>query len=278
MVFGGPKQLRLSLFSSHGKEKKRKEKKRKEKKRKKLRREKLCCFSEHTNRGALAAYLVIMGDSIKPILTLMVRGETYEPLCPMINVTLGNGKTTLVEDCVWYFNSKFYIFVWMVCLCFPLGLLKKMSALKYTSVGSLTATSYIIGVVCVRSVQYFSDPHHIPNPFEPKFIPVDPFNWNAQLFVAFPIMAIAFAFHMNIAPVQMELSNPTQARVLFACVCGVAISSVMYLIMGVFGVLRFGQCVESNVLKSFHDPTDIFVQIGRIAFLLVVTLAFPLIV
>jgi amino acid permease len=233
--------------------------------------------------GALAAYLVIMGNSIEPILNLIVHGESNKPLCDTHTVIDGNGVAKTVQDCVWYLDSKFYIFVWMICLCLPLGLLKKMSALKYTSVGSLTATSYIIGVVCVRSVQYFTSEHVVSQIFSNatsgfNMIPVEAFNWNAQLFVAFPIMAIAFAFHMNIAPVQMELANPTQGRVLFACVCGVAISSVMYLIMGVFGVLRFGQCVESNVLLSFTDPTDIFVQVGRIAFLLVVTLAFPLIV
>ncbi len=159
----------------------------------------------------------------------------------------------------------------MVCTCVPLGMLKKMSALKYTSVGSLMATTYIVLVVCVRSVQYRLDPGE-------ELQPLVYFNGNVQMFVAFPIMAIAFAFHMNIAPVQMELSNPTQRRVLFACVAGVGISTVMYLVMGIFGNLRFGKCVASNILVSFRDPTDIPVQIGRIAFLFVVTLAFPLIV
>jgi amino acid permease len=231
--------------------------------------------------GALAAYLVIMGDSIKPVLTLMVRGTSDLPLCPMVNATIG-GKLQLVEDCIWYFDSKFYIMVWMVCLCVPLGMLKKMSALKYTSVGSLTATCYIVAIVCVRSVQYIRSVVSAPgSDFATVFqnvIKVPAFNWDAQLFVAFPILAIAFAFHMNIAPVQMELSNPTQARVLFACACGVAISTVLYVIMGIFGVLLFGKCVASNVLTSFTDPRDIPVQVGRMAFLLVVTLAFPLIV
>lgn len=216
--------------------------------------------------GALAAYLVIMGDSIQPVLTLMVHGFSGQQLCPI-------DEATGVAKCVWYFDPKFYIAVWMVCVCIPLGMLKKMSALKYTSVGSLTATTYIVLVVVVRSIQFqLTANSHAPAPG------IVYFNWDLALFVSFPIMAIAYAFHMNIAPVQMELQNPTPGRVQFACTSAVAVGTVLYIMMGVFGYLNFGDCAASNILKSFTDPRDIPIQIGRIAFLFVVTLAFPLIV
>lgn len=77
-----------------------------------------------------------------------------------------------------------------------------MSALKYTSVFSLCSTCYIMFVVVFRSVQFNFFSAHTPWPV------VDApmlFNFDLRLFVALPILAIAFAFHMNIAPVQMEL-------------------------------------------------------------------------
>jgi amino acid permease len=131
-------------------------------------------------------------------------------------------------------------------------------------------------VITFRSIQYQFFTVHTPPVWEP--IQTQLFNFNLQLFVAFPILAIAFAFHMNIAPVQMELKNATSTRVQLACSCAVLIGTALYLIMGIFGYLRFGKDVKSNVLKSFLDPGDVLVQIGRIAFLLVVTTAFPLIV
>ena len=211
--------------------------------------------------GAMAAYLVIMGDFIRPVLTLMVHGLSKTPLCEPNAI------------CPWYFQEWFHILIWALCLCLPLGLLKKMSALKYTSVASLTATVYIVLVVVIRAIQYRLNPH----PLE-ELVTIVYFNWDVQLFVALPILAIAFSFHMNIAPVQLELKNPTPGRVILACSSSVAIGAFLYSFMGVFGYLRFGKCVNSNVLSSFTDHRDILVHIGRIMFLLVVTTAFPLIV
>ncbi len=85
-------------------------------------------------------------------------------------------------------------------------------------------------------------------------------------------------------------------RVQLACTAAVAIGTVLYVVMvclarvfrlcalrsrlrqGMFGYTLFGKTVSSNILNSFKDPSDVLVQIGRIAFLLVVTFAFPLIV
>lgn len=215
--------------------------------------------------GAMAAYLVIMENFLTPILNLMVHGFSATPLCPTINC---------VTHCPWYFDPKFILAVWSVVILLPLGLLKKLSALKYTSVISLLSTCYIVLVVVIRSIQsvFFSD-FKLLVPDSAVLFLVD-----LRMFVAFPILVIAFAFHMNLGPVQMDLQNPTMGRVQAACGGAVSIGTVLYIVMGIFGYILFGGVVSSNVLNSFVDPSDILVQIGRCMFLLVVTMAFPLIV
>lgn len=215
--------------------------------------------------GALAAYIVIMGDFLTPILNMMVHGFSATPLCPTVDC---------VVHCPWYFDTKFISAVWCVCIILPLGLLKKLSALKYTSVISLLSTCYIVFVVVFRAIQtLFFSQFRLLNVTAPVL-----FAWDLRLFVSFPILVIAFAFHMNIGPVQMDLQNPTMKRVHCSCGSAVGIGTLLYIIMGIFGYLLFGASVSSNVLNSFVDPGDVLVQVGRCMFLLVVTMASPLII
>jgi hypothetical protein len=74
-------------------------------------------------QGAMAAYLVIMGDFLSPILNLMIHGFGPGDLCHLSTVTC-------VLDCKWYFDDRFLIAIWMCVICLPLGLMKKMSMLK----------------------------------------------------------------------------------------------------------------------------------------------------
>jgi amino acid permease len=190
--------------------------------------------------GGTVGYVVIIGDLLTPYFETLTGWPEAE------------ANRWLVEAIV--------IFV----VVYPLCLLKRLDALKYTSFVALVCILYLVLVVMVQSLQ------RIVDDFDSERVVLG--NANFGVFQALPIVTFSFTFHMQLFGVQNEMKRPktvgavSAVATLFAGVC--------YLIVGIFGYLTFFEQTSSNILTDYEETVPI--TIGKIALALVITFSFPL--
>eukprot|EP00010_Vexillifera_abyssalis_P005812 CAMPEP_0201553158 /NCGR_PEP_ID=MMETSP0173_2-20130828/19476_1 /ASSEMBLY_ACC=CAM_ASM_000268 /TAXON_ID=218659 /ORGANISM="Vexillifera sp., Strain DIVA3 564/2" /LENGTH=575 /DNA_ID=CAMNT_0047963777 /DNA_START=28 /DNA_END=1755 /DNA_ORIENTATION=+ len=183
-------------------------------------------------------------------------------------VIIGDILTPYFEDALdWpekeanrYLVESIFIFG----ICYPLCLLKRIDALKYTSMFALLGILYLVVVIMAQSITTIADE------FEQSRIVFG--NGSISLFGAVPVMTFAFTFHMQQFSVQNEMKHPNRIRT----VVGGAISfaGASYMIVGIFGYLTFYENVSSNILVDYDE--DVPIIIGKVALAFVIIFSFPL--
>jgi amino acid permease len=72
-----------------------------------------------------------------------------------------------------------------------------------------------------------------------------------ELFLALPIISLAYTCQLTVFPIWKELSNPTLPRMNIVVMSMAAIAFTLYSVVGFFGYAQFPDGTPSNIIKAF---------------------------
>ncbi|KHN31324.1 Sodium-coupled neutral amino acid transporter 4 [Glycine soja] len=100
-----------------------------------------------------------------------------------------------------------------------------------------------------------------------------------DLFTAVPVVVTAFTFHFNVHPIGFELAKASQMTT--AVRLALLLCAVIYLAIGLFGYMLFGDSTQSDILINFDQNAGSAVgsllnSLVRVSYALHIMLVFPL--
>lgn len=221
--------------------------------------------------GACTAYVVIVADVLQPVLLQFACGGTMKS--------------------AWCGAVPMQVIV-VVCIIFPLCLLKTMKALVYASVASMGCIFCLIGYVTFLGIFTIADPSKRSIFLTPDNLKtVGEVTWfksvsAVELLSCFPIIAFAFLCHQNVFPIYRELHQPSPKRMTKVTASAILTAITAYSFVGIGGYLVFLEHTNQDLLKSFGvaigSGSDavflVLVDILRVGFGISIILSYPLII
>ncbi|KAG0053716.1 hypothetical protein BGZ83_000526 [Gryganskiella cystojenkinii] len=189
--------------------------------------------------GAMAAYTVIVGDTLPHVLQALVPGIETWPFLGFIA-----RRTFVITFCT-------------VLISFPLSLYRDISKLAKTSAVAMLALVVIIIAVMIEgpqtSLDIRGDPNLVLSFARPK------------LFQSIGVISFAFVCHHNSFLIFGSLQKPTMNRFKLVTHISMAVSLLACLILALSGYLVFSDKTQGNILNNF--PKDNFIiNIARFCF------------
>jgi amino acid permease len=148
----------------------------------------------------------------------------------------------------------------------PICLMRKMDSLKYTSFGGLAAVAYLVFLTIWN---FFRNPDSSIAKI-PLFA-----DFSFAMCSAYSVFVFAFTCHQNILPIQNESEDSTPSGMMSIIGSSVGTSTVLYLIVSIFGAATYGKSVEKVILNSFPQNEIPFI-IARFMYVFLLVLSFPL--
>jgi len=105
----------------------------------------------------------------------------------------------------------------------------------------------------------------------------DDFKWTAlqtELLTGIPLITFAFAYNTTMFPIFAEMENPTPKRCKTVISIALAISTVAYFLVGIFGYFTFLELTKGNILNNYVNDT--FAEIGKIGLAGVIIFSYPI--
>ena len=173
------------------------------------------------------------------------------------------------SDTLFIVKRPVVIIIFVVFIAMPLSTLKNLKSLAFSSVLAIVSVLYVVFLVTYRQVVSSSPPCH-------QWLPSS--RWST--FEALPIMLFAFGCPLQTVTSVHELADldPSHsaavmktAVVVTMCTCG-----WMYISVGLFGFLDFGQDTDGIILNNY-SKNDFVANVGRVLMALHVALAYPVI-
>jgi len=197
--------------------------------------------------GCCCGFLIIVADMVKPLLGDSL-GSAANPRSIVI-VAVG------------------------VTVVFPLCLLRRISALRFSSMFAIVAVFYM---VCAIAYEYF----HMPTSDATDHVDHEVvwFEADADILAALPLLAFALQCHIQAPLIFTELraSERTVARMDSVCAGAYALCLTLYVPAGIFGYLTFGPNTLTDILKGYTDVSDKVADVARVCIGIVACCGYPL--
>ena len=162
--------------------------------------------------------------------------------------------------------SKAFWTIFFAALITPICLMRKMDSLKYTSFGGLAAVLYLVFLTVWN---FFRTP-------DSSLFKIPAFaEFSFAMCSAYSVFVFAFTCHQNILPIQNEAEDNTPSGMMSIIGSSVGSSTVLYLIVSIFGAATYGNLVEKVILNSFPKDEIPFI-IARFMYVFLLVLSFPL--
>jgi solute carrier family 38 (sodium-coupled neutral amino acid transporter), member 11 len=190
--------------------------------------------------GTCIAYAVLIADFIPAAIQAFRPTDSY---------AAGRTSITLIIGCG---------------VLFPLCLLRNLSSLKFTSVAGVVSMIFASCVVIEAIVDH--KPTNLPASTIVRF--------DGGLFTAMSLISVAFTMHYNAQRYYQELADRTLQRIGRIIFGSFTFAFVLYVFVGIFGVLEFGDDVQSNVINNF-SPSPV-INATRVFLSLAIIASFPL--
>lgn len=196
------------------------------------------------------AYTVLIGDMLAPLVTWAIPGLTIPD----------NGL------------KRKLLLVVQTIVVGPLGALKSLHALRFTSVICVFSVGLLAVCISIRSVRdgvAFNHPSSASIKYWPTSI--------GDILYALPIYFISFLCHFNVLSTHCELVKPSRHRVQTVVHLTMLICTVLYIAVGVMGYLYALDKTCGDITDNFGTG-DVLINIGRFALALTLSFSYPLLV
>ncbi len=150
------------------------------------------------------------------------------------------------------------LFVATMVVILPLSLLRKINSLRFTSyIGIGIYCSFAVATIILCLLGYGSDASDDgeagANAEEGMSDQETKVGWfgTGKALLAFPITTFAFACHTVIFPIYAEFTGTSSGQFRRSIRTALVACVLIYLVVGLFGVLSFGLDTEGDVLKNY---------------------------
>ncbi|KAI6354289.1 hypothetical protein MCOR25_008683 [Pyricularia grisea] len=201
--------------------------------------------------GVGVSYLIIIGDLMPGVARGLVSDTGY-----------GDGADVLPP---YMLDRNFWITAFMLVII-PLGFLRRLDSLKYTSIIALVSIGYLIILV----VYHFAAESH-PNRGEVHYV-----TWEGPVAVlgAFPVVVFAYTCHQNMFSILNEIKDGSPGSVVGVIGTSIGSAASIYILVAITGYLTFGNQVVGNIISMY--PASIASTIGKAAIVILVMFSVPL--
>lgn len=202
--------------------------------------------------GGCMAFCVIIGDTIPHVLKSALPNSWTDP------------DTSIIG---WMFGRNVIITIFTACISYPLSLNRDISKLAKASGFALLGMLIIVVVTVVRGPMADSSLKSSLSKGEWFF--------SVNIFQGISVISFALVCHHNTIFIYNSLKDATVGKFakLTHWACG--ISMCFCLLMGLSGLLNFGDNTKGNVLNNFKSD-DTWINIARFCFGLNMLTTFPL--
>lgn len=200
--------------------------------------------------GGSIGFTIIIGDSIPHVLR------------PLFADWIANS-----EFWTFIFSRNFIVFFCVCFVCFPLSLIKDISLLARASGLALLSMIIIISIVVFKAP-------FVPNTYKGGLTGWEYFI-NGGLFQGISVISFALVCHHNTTFIYDSIRTPTLDRFDKVIHISCAISGFVCTLMGVCGLLNFGDKTDANILNNFPKD-DWIVNVARLCFGLNMITTLPL--
>ncbi|KAB1214106.1 putative sodium-coupled neutral amino acid transporter 7 [Morella rubra] len=214
-----------------------------------------------TNLGCLIMYLIILGD--------VLSGNQPEGVVHL-------GILQQWFGIHWWTSREFALLAIVAFILLPLVLLRRVESLKFSSAVSVLLAVVFVGISSVLAIFALLE----GNTYSPRLLP----HFDNQvsffdLFTAVPVIVTAFTFHFNVHPIGFELGHPSE--MITAVRISLVLCATIYLAIGLFGYLLFGDSIMADILVNFDRSSgsaigSLLNDVVRLSYALHIMLVFPL--
>ncbi|KAJ1919122.1 hypothetical protein H4219_002171 [Mycoemilia scoparia] len=162
-------------------------------------------------------------------------------------------------------NRDFWTTVAILVLA-PLAFQRRLDALKYTSVISLSSVVLLLVLVA----KFYFSPDRKPIDFDKIVI----FRWSSDFFTKLPIFVFGFTCHQNIFSVHNELRDNSTFMINWVIVISISVACAVYQWVAILGYLSFGEDTKDNLLLNYDKGT--MVTLCRLGVAILVLFSYPL--
>jgi sodium-coupled neutral amino acid transporter 11 len=201
--------------------------------------------------GGCMAFCVIIGDTIPHVLKAMLPASITGPQSAIS----------------WVFSRNFIIVFFTGCVSYPLSLNRDISKLAKASGLALVGMSIIV-VITVCRAPFIDNSLRTP-------LTVPEWTINSNIFQGISVISFALVCHHNTIYIYNSLRNATVDK--FSKITHIAcgISMIFCGVMGINGLLVFGDDTKGNILNNFKS-SDNWINLARFCFGLNMLTTFPL--
>lgn len=197
--------------------------------------------------GVSVSYLIVAGD-----------------LLPQIFQTFTSNS--------FFHHRELHILTLSIFVIGPLCFLRKLGSLKIASMVAISSVVYLCFMVVLNFLFPSADVKALKGTVS-LWKPSLHFQDTNSL-KSFPIFVFAYTCHHNTFSVINELQNNTLKSIRTIAISAMGLACILYTAIGISGYLTFGDNIKGNIITMY--PSSILTTIGRIAIVVLVTLAFPL--
>lgn len=186
-------------------------------------------------------------------------------------VLVGDLMPTIISHVPFVLQENLRIF-WIMAsalITVPLTMLKNLDSLKYTSILGLVAIAYMALLVIIHYLV-----GDVPDDLKGNIVYVPP--TVTGVFSTFSIIVFAFTGHQNMFSIINEAKDKTLKSFTGLVYVVIAISTFLFMAVGLAGYLTFGDKVNGNVILLY--PNAMSATIGRSCIAFMVLFSFPLMI
>ncbi|PSS32502.1 Sodium-coupled neutral amino acid transporter 6 [Actinidia chinensis var. chinensis] len=235
----------------------------------------------YTNSGESASYGGLMAESFGKF------GSVALQVCVMVtnlgDVLCGNQSEGTLHLGIlqewfgiqWWNSRACALLVIVLFVMLPFLLLRSIESLKHASAVSILLAVLFVAICSIMAIYAMWEGKTQRLRLVPDFAKGVSF---FDLFTTIPVFATSFGCHVNVHPVRAELIRPSDMS--SAVRISLVLCVVIYVTVGFFGFLLFGDSIMSDMLVNFDQTSDSAIgtllnDIVRLSYVIHLMMVFP---
>ncbi|KAL0223987.1 hypothetical protein P9112_003377 [Eukaryota sp. TZLM1-RC] len=166
-------------------------------------------------------------------------------------------------------NRNILVIIMAVVILYPLTLLPKLDALKYTSA---MAIACVLFFTCCMVYRLATKSYPMPDPKGPFIW----WNFSPKALLAIPLIAVSFTAHYSVPVLYQELDKRSPKRFAVSVIATSSICLVLYSIVAFTGYFSFTDSILSDVIENYAH-NDILAIISRFGLSITLAFSFPIV-